>query len=154
MSIAIGIVRPIVTVPHGTRLERVDDDQREHGDSTIMMPSTATSAVNAGDGPDLLFRHLAQRLAVAADGRTQDDHVLHRAAEHDADDDPEHAGQIAELGGERRTDERAGPAMAAKWWPNTTHRFVGTKSRPSFSRSAGVGRASSSAKMRAAMNAL
>src|SRR5207244_2463321 len=47
------------------------------------------------------------RFPVATDRRTQDDHVLHRAAEHDADDDPQHAWQIAELGGERGTDERA-----------------------------------------------
>ena len=44
--------------------------------------------------------------------------------------------------------------IAAKWWPNATHLFVGTKSRPSFNRSAGVARASSSANTFAAMKAL
>ncbi len=32
------------------------------------------------------------------------------------------------------------PAMAAKWWPNSTQRWVGTKSRPLLRRSAGVAR--------------
>ena len=30
--------------------------------------------------------------------------------------------------------------MAAKWWPNTTQRLVGMKSRPLLRRSAGVAR--------------
>ena len=37
----------------------------------------------------------------------EDHEVLHGAAEHDARDEPERAGQEAELRGERRTDERA-----------------------------------------------
>ena len=45
-----------------------------------------------------------------------------------------------------------GPAIAAKWWPNTIHLFVGTKSRPSSFRTAGVARVASSAKTFAAMN--
>ena len=46
-----------------------------------------------------------------------------------------------------------GPAMAAKWWPKSTHLFVGTKSRPSSNRSAGVARVSSSVNSFAATNA-
>jgi hypothetical protein len=56
----------------------------------------------------------------------EDDEVLHRAPERHADDDPERTREVAELRGERGADERPGPAMAAKWWPNTTHRLVGT----------------------------
>ena len=37
-----------------------------------------------------------------------------------------------------------GPAMAAKWWPNTIQRFVRTKSLPSSCTTAGVARSSSS----------
>ena len=44
------------------------------------------------------------------------------------------------------------PAMAAKWWPKSTHFPVGTKSRPFSSRSAGVARVGSSAKTRVMMN--
>ena len=42
--------------------------------------------------------------------------------------------------------------MAAKWWPNTIHLLVGSKSWPLRRRSAGVARVSSSAMTRAAMN--
>ena len=47
-----------------------------------------------------------------------------------------------------------GPAMAAKWCPKTTHLFVGTKSRPLSSRSAGVARSGSMASTLAAMKLL
>src|SRR6266853_1276121 len=58
-----------------------------------------------------LFRsHLRERTAVAADRRKQDDEILHRAAEHRADEQPERAGQIAELRREHRPDERPRPA--------------------------------------------
>ncbi len=46
-----------------------------------------------------------------------------------------------------------GPAMAAKWWPNTTHRFVRTKSLPSEWISAGVARVSSIVSTRAISHA-
>ena len=108
MSSAIGIVRPTVTMPHGLSPSALTTISASTAISTIMMPSTATSAVKPGDGPDLLLRHLAERLAVAADRRAEDDEVLDGAAERHADDDPDGAGQEAELRGERRTDQRAG----------------------------------------------
>src|SRR2546429_9073319 len=46
------------------------------------------------------------------------------------------------------------PAIAAKWCPNNTHLFVGTKSRPLLNRSAGVARRSSSPNTRLARNLL
>ena len=42
--------------------------------------------------------------------------------------------------------------MAAKWWPNTIHLLVGSKSCPLRRRSAGVARSSFNAITRAAMN--
>jgi hypothetical protein len=47
-----------------------------------------------------------------------------------------------------------GPAMAAKWCPNTIQRFVGVKSRPLLSRMAGVIRAESTTSTLAAIQAL
>ena len=47
-----------------------------------------------------------------------------------------------------------GPAIAAKWWPNTTQRLVGTKSRPSLNRSAGVARVASMPSTRSAIHLL
>ena len=74
----------------------------------IMIAKIATIAAMPADGVDLLFRDLAQRFAVASHRGAQDHEVLHGAAEHDADDEPERAGQEAELRGERRADQRAG----------------------------------------------
>ncbi len=91
-----------------------------------MIVSTPTSASEPGIGPELHLDHLAQRLAVAADGDEQDDEVLHRAGEHDADEDPERAGKEAHLRGEDRPTSGPAPAIAAKWWPNRTHLLVGT----------------------------
>ena len=43
------------------------------------------------------------------------------------------------------------PAIAAKWWPNSTCRWVGTKSSPSLRVTAGVGRDGSIRSTRSAM---
>ena len=51
MSIAIGIVRPIVTMPHGLDLSAFTTTSASTASSTIMMPSTATSAVMPATGP-------------------------------------------------------------------------------------------------------
>ena len=45
ISIAIGIVSPIVTMPHGLDLRALTITRASTEISTIMMPSTATSAV-------------------------------------------------------------------------------------------------------------
>jgi hypothetical protein len=62
----------------------------------------------ARDRSDLLARHLAERLAVSPDGRREDHEILHRAAQRHADDDPDDARQVAELRGERWSDEGSG----------------------------------------------
>ena len=90
------------------RLERIHDDQRRARREDDHDAEHRDERRDTGDRSDLLARHLAERLAVAAHGRCEDDEVLNRAAEHDADDDPDGAGQIAELRGERGPDERAG----------------------------------------------
>ena len=45
MSIAIGIVSPIVTTPHGLCLSAFTTTSASTAINTTMMPSTATSAV-------------------------------------------------------------------------------------------------------------
>ena len=105
-----------------------------------MIASTPTSAAAPPTGPISSRTIWPSALAVAAQRADQDREVLHRAAEHDADQDVERAGQVAELRGEDRARPAGpGPAIAAKWWPNTTQRLVGTKSLPSRRRCAGVG---------------
>ncbi len=107
MMIAIGIVRPIVTVPMGSP-ERVHHDQREHGDQHDHDPEGATSAVNPATGPISSFA-ICPSDSIAASGGAEDHAVLHRAAERDADDDPDGAGEESELRRERRADERPRP---------------------------------------------
>ena len=92
--------------PPRTVAQRVDDDEREHGQKDDHDREDGDHGGHARDRVDFLLRHLAQRLAVAADRRAEHDHVLHGAAEHDAGNQPDRAGQKPELGGQRRADER------------------------------------------------
>ncbi len=66
-------------------------------------------AITPARGVHFLLHHLAERFAIAPDGGEEDHKILHRAAEHDADQNPECARQITELGGEHRADQRPGP---------------------------------------------
>ena len=108
ISIAIGIVAN--TVGGGPRavLHRVDDDQPEHRDQDDHDHQRADHRGEAADRAELVARHLAEAAAVAARRQEQDRHVLHAAAEHAADQDPQRARQIAELRRERRADQRTG----------------------------------------------
>jgi hypothetical protein len=108
MMSAMGIVRPTVTMPPRAFPERVDDDQGEHRDQHDHDSQHGHQRGEACDGADFLLRHLAERLAVAADRRAEDDKVLDGAAECHADDDPDGAGQETELRGEGWTNERPG----------------------------------------------
>ena len=93
--------------PPRTVAQRVDDDEREHRQKDDHDREDGDHGGHAGDRVDFFLRHLAQRLAVAADRRAEHDHVLHGAAEHDAGNQPDCAGEIAELRGQRRADERS-----------------------------------------------
>ena len=107
MMSAIGMVRPIVNVPHGLSGQRVDHDQpehrdqddhdREHADQRRDARRPARSPRVAIWPSDLPSRRIeANRI----------DQVLHRTAKHDADEDPDRAGQVAELRGQHRPDQR------------------------------------------------
>ena len=108
MNSAIGIVIAIEKVPQGDCGERVDDDQREHRQQDDHDREDRDQRGGAADRADLVARHLAEALAVAAHREEQRDHVLHGAGEDDADDDPDRARQVAHLRGEHGADERAG----------------------------------------------
>ena len=45
------------------------------------------------DFPDLFARHLAKRFSVAPDGTEEDYKILHGAAKHRAEQDPQHPGK-------------------------------------------------------------
>ena len=106
ISSAIGIVSPIVTTPHGLDASALTTTSASTAISTTIIPRIATSAVVPRDWPDLVARHGAERAAVATHRSEEDDEILHGAAEHDSDDDPDRAGEKAELRRERGADER------------------------------------------------
>ena len=89
-------------------LHRVDDDQPEHGDQYHHDHQHADQRGEAGDGADLVRGHAPERTAVALERVAEDDEILDASAEHGADDDPQSRGQVAELRGEDRADERSG----------------------------------------------
>ena len=153
MNRAIGMVIAMEKVPHGDLASALTTTSASTASRMIMMANTAISAAAPPTGP-ISSRAICPRLrAVAAHGEEQHHHVLHGAGEDDPDDDPDRAGQVAHLGREHRPDQRRrAPAIAAKWWPNSTRRSVGWKSMPLSRRSAGVARVSSTCSTFLAMN--
>ena len=88
-------------VAHG-----IDDDQAEHGDQDHHDDQRAEHRRVTADRPELVARHLSEAATVATGRQEQHRHVLHAAAEHGADENPQRARQIAELRGQRGTDQR------------------------------------------------
>ena len=72
ISSAIGIVADDREQAPRAVAQRVDDDQREHGEQDDHDREDRDHRRQAGDRVDLLLRHLAERLAVAAHRRAQD----------------------------------------------------------------------------------
>ena len=88
--------------------QRLDDDQRQHGEQDHHDHEGAEQRDHAGDQAELGADQLAERAAVAAHRDEQDHEVLHRAGEDHAGQDPEQARQVAHLRGEHGADQRAG----------------------------------------------
>ena len=89
-------------------LHGVDHHQSEHGDEDHHDHQRADQRGDAADRAEFVARHLAQAAAVAPGGEEHDGHVLHAAAQHRADQNPQRARQVAELRRQRRADQRAG----------------------------------------------
>ena len=107
MNSAIGMVAAMVKVPQGLPFSAFTTTSATTASRMTMMMQHGDQRDEAADLADLLARHLAERFAVAAHGGEQDDEILHGAAQHRADDDPERARQIAELRGQHRSDQRS-----------------------------------------------
>ena len=80
--------------------------------------------MNAGGLAHFRPDHVAERAAVAAGRDEEHDEILHRAGEDHADQQPQHAGQIAHLRREHRADQRAG-AGDGREMVAEQHPFVG-----------------------------
>ena len=94
--------------------QRVDDDEREHGEQDDHDRKDRDHRGQAGNGIDLFLRDLPERFAVASHRRAQDQEVLHRSAQHNTSDEPQRARQEPELRGEGWTDQRAGARNGRK----------------------------------------
>ena len=130
---AIGIVAATVAVAHGLPYMAFTTTRPSTPIRITMIASTPTSAAAPPTGPISSRTIWPSDLPSRRSERDQDRHVLHRAAEHDAGQDVERAragSRTARRGSARPAGP--GPAIAAKWWPKTTQRLVGTKSLPSF----------------------
>ncbi len=91
-----------------TLLHRVDHDQAEHRDQNDHDQQHAAERHQPADRSDLVARHFAQRTAVALERVAEDHEILHASAEHRANHDPQRRGQVAELRGQHRADQRTG----------------------------------------------
>jgi hypothetical protein len=67
----------------------------------------ATLVMSPTTGPSSARAISASELAVSPHAGRHDDEVVHGAAEHHAHQDPQVAGQEAELRGQHRADQRA-----------------------------------------------
>ncbi len=108
MSSAIGIVAAIVNRPHGLSRSALTTTSASTASRMIMIAKIATIAAMPATGLISSFAIWPSDLPSRRIDAHRIDEVLHRAAEDDADDQPDRAGQEAELRGERRPDERPG----------------------------------------------
>ncbi len=108
----------------GTVGQRLDDDEAEHGEQNDHDRENAEHRDEPRDFAHLGFDEIAERAAVAARRNEQDEHVLHRAGEDDADHQPQRAGEITHLRGEHGSDQRAGAGDGREMMAEQ-HVFVG-----------------------------
>jgi len=98
----------MVNVPPRAVGERLDHNEGEHREDDDHDREHAHERERARHRPELHLHHLAERAAVAPHRDEEHQHVLHRAGEHHADEDPERPRQVAHLRGEHRPDQRPG----------------------------------------------
>src|SRR6266852_89108 len=91
----------------GGGLERVHDDEADDSQKNRHDRQHGELGDEAASFADLFAGHLAERFSVAANRAKENDKILHAAGERRPGNQPERARQVAELRGQRGTDERA-----------------------------------------------
>src|ERR1700685_79491 len=89
-----------------TRLQRIDDNQSADAEQDNQDRDHGDISDESAYAPGLFLRHLGERLAIAANREDQDDEVLHAAGKYRARQNPQSAGQIAELNRQHGPDQR------------------------------------------------
>ena len=105
---AIGTVQNTVKVPQGLPFSACTTTSASTARTMMQISKDADAGDRAGDRSHLRAHHVAERASVAPRGQEQHGHVLHRAGEDDAGENPQRARQVAHLRREHRTDQRAG----------------------------------------------
>ena len=93
---------------HLLAAEGFDDDEAEAGERNHHDEEDRQGDDDRRGFAELGEGDLGERLAAAPHRRRQHEHVLHRAGQTDADDEPEQAGHVAVLDRQHGADERAG----------------------------------------------
>ncbi len=91
-------------------LERVDDYQRDHAEKNDHDGQDRKLSNEAAALADFFAGYFAESPSVAPDGAEENDEVLYASGEDSSRDQPQRAGQVAELCGKRGADERARPS--------------------------------------------
>ncbi len=118
------MVANTVNVPHGLPASALTTTSASTASRMIMIASTPNCAMNPATAPISGADQVAERAAVAAGRNEENDEILHRAGEDDADQQPQRAGQIAHLRREHRADQRACPGDGREMMAEQ-HLFVG-----------------------------
>ena len=92
--------------PPGALGQGVDDDDRQPGQGGDDYEQDGDGRGDAGSFADVVAGELVERKAVMPDGSEEHYVIVDRAGQHGADNDPDRAGQEAELRREDRADQR------------------------------------------------
>ena len=85
----------------------LDDDEGEHGHQDDHDEQRADHRRSGAEAAELVARELGEAAAVATGRAKEDQHVLDAAGQHRADEEPQGARQVTELGRERGSDQGA-----------------------------------------------
>jgi len=104
---------------HGVGAPRAGEHGVDHGDGEAGQgqdqdEQDGKGGHRAGRLADLVLGDARQALAPVPDRGEEHDGVVDRTGQHAADDDPERAGEVAELGGQHRPQKRSGGSDGGK----------------------------------------
>ncbi len=151
MSRAIGIVHAMVKRPHGLSRSALTTTSASTASRMIMIAKIAIIAARPATGLTSSFAICPSDLP----SRRTEAHRIKKSCTAPPSTTPAMSHRVP--GRNPNCAARVGPTngpapeMAEKWWPKSTHFDVTTKSRPLFSRSAGVARHGSRPKTLSAM---
>ena len=98
---AIGTVSAMLNTPHALCLSEFTTTSAIAASATVITNRDREGGGGAGDGTDLVAGDVGERASVASHRGGEDHEVVHAARQHRADEQPQEAGQVAELRGQQ-----------------------------------------------------